>query len=42
MKTVKLEKFAKDKIQERELNYLKGGANGSDDPLHDLLTPPQR
>ena len=40
MKTVKFENFAKDKIREKELNFLKGG--GSDDPLHDLLTPPRR
>lgn len=42
MKTVKLENFAKDKIREKELNFLKGGYTGSDDPLHDLLTPPRR
>ena len=40
MKTVRFENFKKDKIQERELNFIKGGNSG--DPLHDLLTPPKR
>ncbi len=40
MKTVNFESFAKDKIQEKELNYLKGGAYG--DPLSDILIPPKR
>jgi hypothetical protein len=39
MKTLKLEHFAKDRIQEKELNYLKGGASLPD---QDLLTPPKR
>ena len=39
MKTVRFENFKKDKIQEKELNYLKGGFAGADD---DLLTPPRR
>jgi hypothetical protein len=38
MKTVNFQSFAKDKIQEKELNYLKGGA----DPIFDLLNPPRR
>jgi hypothetical protein len=42
MKTVGFECFAKDKIQERELHFIKGGTGGVDDPLHDLLTPPKR
>jgi len=40
MKTLKFESFANDKIQEKELNFLKGG--GSDKPVHDLLAPPVR
>jgi hypothetical protein len=40
MKTVNLELFAKDKIQEKAMNYLKGG--GSDDPGADVLNPPRR
>jgi len=39
MKTLKFEKFAKDKIQEKELNYLKGGFGGADE---DLIMPPKR
>jgi len=39
MKTSRFEYFAKDKIQERELNYLKGGYSGADE---DLLSPPKR
>ena len=42
MKTVNFASFAKDKIQEKELNYLKGGYVGSGDPVDDLLTPPQK
>jgi hypothetical protein len=39
MKTVTFESFAQDKIQENELNFLKGGRTGSDD---DILVPPKR
>jgi hypothetical protein len=39
MKTLKFESFAKYKIQEKELNYLKGGINGPDD---DILVPPRK
>lgn len=42
MKTVNFKSFAKDAIQEQELNYLKGGVAGSDDPIHDLTVPPRR
>ena len=42
MKTFKFESFAKDKLQEKELNFIKGGFVASDDPVHDLLTPPRR
>jgi hypothetical protein len=38
MKTVNFKSFAKDKIQEKELNYLKGGI----DPGADILHPPRR
>ena len=38
MKTVKFESFAQDKIQEKELNFLKGGT----DPVSDVLNPPRR
>ena len=38
MKTVNFESFAKDKIQERELNFLKGGT----DPGADVLNPPRK
>jgi natural product precursor len=38
MKTVKFESFAKDKIQESELNFLKGGY----DPVSDVLNPPRK
>ncbi len=38
MKTVTFESFAKDKIQENELNFLKGGKGISDD----ILVPPKR
>ena len=40
MKTVKFESFAKDKIQEKELNYLLGGFGGN--PDEDLLIPPKK
>lgn len=39
MKTLNFELFAKDKIQEKELNFLKGGIVGADD---DILVPPRR
>ena len=39
MKTVNFATFAKDKIKEKELNYLKGGYVAADE---DLLTPPER
>jgi len=39
MKTVNFELFAKDKIQENELNFLKGGIAGAND---DILNPPRR
>ena len=39
MKTVNFESFAQDKIQEKELNFLKGGFRGSDD---DILVPPRK
>jgi hypothetical protein len=42
MKTSNFELFAKDKIQQKELNFLKGGIGASDDPVHDLLNPPRR
>ena len=42
MKTLNFESFAKDKIQEKELNFLKGGFVGSDDPGADVLNPPRR
>jgi hypothetical protein len=38
MKTVTFESFAQDKIQENELNFLKGGG----EPVHDILNPPKR
>ena len=40
MKTVNFKSFAQDKIQERELNYLKGGNSGN--PVEDLVHPPKR
>jgi hypothetical protein len=40
MKTVNFKSFAQDKIQERELNYLKGGNAG--EPVTDLVHPPKR
>jgi len=42
MKTLNFAKFAKDKIQEKELNSLIGGTIGSGDPINDLLAPPKR
>jgi hypothetical protein len=41
MKTVDFKSFAKDVIQEKELNYLKGGFSKGD-PVDDLLVPPKR
>jgi hypothetical protein len=41
MKTVKFESFAKDKIQEKELNFLKGGIS-TNDPGADILNPPRK
>jgi hypothetical protein len=38
MKTVTFESFAQDKIQENELNFLKGGKVVSDD----ILIPPKK
>jgi len=40
MKTVNFNAFAKDMIQEKELNFLKGGAFG--DPVDDILIPPKK
>jgi len=40
MKTVDFKLFAKDAIQEKELNYLKGGGKG--DPVEDIVTPPRK
>lgn len=40
MKTANFKSFAKDKIQENELNFLKGGGIG--DPVSDVLNPPRR
>ena len=42
MKTLKLEAFAKDRIQENELNLLKGGYVASVDPGADIVNPPRR
>ena len=39
MKTVDFKSFAKDAIQEKELNYLKGGKG---DPVEDLILPPRK
>jgi hypothetical protein len=39
MKTVDFKSFAKDAIQEKELNYLKGGKG---DPVEDLIVPPRK
>jgi len=38
MKTVNFESFAKDKIQEKEMNFLKGGITPGDD----ILNPPRK
>jgi len=40
MKTVNFKSFAQDKIQENELNYLKGGTTGN--PVEDLVHPPRK
>ena len=40
MKTVNFKSFAQDKIQEKELNFLKGGTIGN--PVEDLVHPPRR
>jgi hypothetical protein len=40
MKTVDFKAFAQDKIQENELNYLKGGNVGN--PVEDLVHPPKK
>ena len=42
MKTVNFKSFAKDVIQENELNYLKGGVNGAGDPIEDLIVPTRK
>ncbi len=42
MKTVNFALFANDKIQEKELNFLKGGVLSSNDPGADVLNPPRR
>ena len=42
MKNSQFESFANDKIQEKELNFLKGGRMASDDPGADVLNPPRR
>ena len=39
MKTLNFELFAKDMIQEEELNFLIGGTEGAGD---DILVPPRR
>ena len=40
MKTVNLKAFANEKIQEGEMNFLKGGAKG--DPVEDIIVPPRK
>ena len=40
MKTVNFKAFAQDKLQENELNFLKGGNAGN--PVEDLLHPPKK
>jgi hypothetical protein len=40
MKALNFAAFAKDKIQEKELNFLKGGRGG--DPIDDLIMPPKK
>lgn len=42
MKTVRFDSFAKDKIQDKELNLLKGGLTPEDDWGADVLNPPRR
>jgi hypothetical protein len=39
MKTVDFKSFAKDAIQEKELNFLKGGKG---DPVDDIIVPPRK
>lgn len=39
MKTLNFELFAKDMIQEEELNFLVGGNGGPED---DILVPPRK
>jgi len=39
MKTVDFKSFAKDAIQEKELNFLKGGKG---DPVQDIIVPPRK
>ena len=38
MKTANFKSFAQDKIQEKAMNYLKGGG----EPVEDLIHPPKR
>ncbi len=38
MKTANFKSFAQDKIQEKELNFLRGGGN----PVEDLIHPPKK
>lgn len=40
MKTVNFKAFAKDKIEENALNFLKGGSGTGDG--NDLLVPPKK
>ena len=43
MKTVNFEKFASCKMQEKELNFLKGGGVAQGNPGEDdILVPPRR
>ncbi len=39
MKTINFKSFAKNVIQEKELNYLKGGKGV---PVGDLIAPPRK
>jgi natural product precursor len=39
MKTINFKSFEKDLIQEKEMNYLKGGKG---DPVEDLVSPPRK
>jgi len=41
MKTANFKAFANDKIQEKELNFLKGGINPTS-PGDDIIIPPQK